>query len=33
MKNILIERNEKNDPVKTKNILSLTMDKGVIPYS
>lgn len=33
LKSILAERKEKNDPIKTKNILSLTMDKGVIPYS
>jgi type I restriction enzyme S subunit len=30
---LLAERNEKNDPIKTDNILSLTMDRGVIPYS
>jgi len=33
LKSILTERKEKNDPIKTKDILSLTMDKGVIPYS
>lgn len=33
LKNILLERKESNNPVKTKNILSLTNDKGVIPYS
>jgi type I restriction enzyme S subunit len=33
LKSILIERKEKNDPIKTTYILSLTMDKGVIPYS
>lgn len=32
LKNILFERNEKNDPIKTNEILSLTIDKGVIPY-
>jgi type I restriction enzyme S subunit len=33
IKSILAERIEKNDPIKTTDILSLTMDKGVIPYS
>lgn len=33
LKNILIERNESNKPVKTDFILSLTNDRGVIPYS
>jgi len=33
LKAILQERNEKNNPVKTKNILSLCMYRGVIPYS
>lgn len=33
LKNILLERKENNNPVKTKNILSLTNDRGVIPYS
>jgi type I restriction enzyme S subunit len=33
VKSILVERIEKNDPIKTKDILSLTMDRGVIPYS
>lgn len=32
IKNVLQERKEKNDPIKTTEILSLTMDKGVIPY-
>ncbi|MBS5937604.1 restriction endonuclease subunit S [Clostridium sp.] len=32
LKAILEERNEKNLPIKSDNILSLTMDKGVIPY-
>ncbi|MCV2231218.1 restriction endonuclease subunit S [Acholeplasma manati] len=33
IKNILIERNESNNPIKTDFILSLTNDRGVIPYS
>lgn len=33
LKNVLYERKENNNPVKTENILSLTNDKGVIPYS
>lgn len=33
LKNILVERKENNNPVKTDNILSLTNEKGVIPYS
>ncbi|MFA7435412.1 MAG: restriction endonuclease subunit S [Bacilli bacterium] len=33
LKNVLIERNESNKPVKTDFILSLTNDRGVIPYS
>ncbi|MFH5836726.1 restriction endonuclease subunit S [Proteiniclasticum sp. C24MP] len=33
IKNILIERKEMNKPVKTDFILSLTNDRGVIPYS
>ena len=33
LKSILAERKEKNDPIKSANILSLTMDRGVIPYS
>ncbi|MFS0753486.1 restriction endonuclease subunit S [Noviherbaspirillum sp. 1P10PC] len=33
IKSILCERIEKNDPVKTTFILSLTMEQGVIPYS
>ena len=28
----IIEINEKNDPIKMTNILSLTKDKGVLPY-
>lgn len=33
MKYILKERKEKNDPIKTDYILSLMIEKGVIPYS
>lgn len=33
IKVILNERKEKNDPIKTSEILSLTIDRGVIPYS
>lgn len=33
LKSILAERIEKNDPIKTNNILSLTIDRGVIPYA
>lgn len=33
LKSVLMERNEKNDPIKTRNILSLCMYRGVIPYS
>jgi type I restriction enzyme S subunit len=33
LKNVLIERKESNKPVKTDFILSLTNDRGVIPYS
>lgn len=32
LKAILKERNEKNIPIKSENILSLTIDRGVIPY-
>lgn len=32
LKSVLIERNESNKPVKTDFILSLTNDRGVIPY-
>ncbi|MGO4771110.1 restriction endonuclease subunit S [Flavobacterium sp. W22_SRS_FK3] len=32
-KNILIERNEKNQPIKSKEILSLSIDKGVTLYA
>ena len=30
---MLIQRKEKNDPIQTRDILSLTLDRGVIPYS
>lgn len=30
---IFIDRNEKNDPIKTKDILSLSIAEGVTPYS
>lgn len=33
LKSILAERNENNNPVKTDFILSLTNDRGVIPYT
>lgn len=33
LKNVLNERKENNNPIKTDNILSLTNDRGVIPYS
>lgn len=33
LKNILTERNEKNNPIKTKEILSLSIDKGVTLYA
>lgn len=33
LKNILTERNEKNDPIRTKEILSLSIDKGVTLYA
>lgn len=33
LKNVLVDRNEANEPVKTDFILSLTNDRGVIPYS
>lgn len=32
LKNVLQERNVSNNPIKTKTILSLTNDRGVIPY-
>lgn len=33
LKYILSERKEKNDPIVTKNILSLSVEKGVFPYA
>ncbi len=33
VKALLAERKEKNDPIKTTNILSLCMYRGVIPYA
>lgn len=33
IKAVLVDRNESNNPVKTDFILSLTNDKGVIPYA
>lgn len=33
LKNLLKERKEKNDPIQTKEVLSLLKDRGVIPYS
>ena len=33
LKKFLIERNEKNSPIKTDNLLSVTMYQGVIPVS
>lgn len=33
LKSILVERNENNNPVRTDFILSLTKDRGVIPYT
>lgn len=33
LKQILIERKEKNDPIKTDKILSLSIERGVFPYS
>ena len=30
---VLAQRKEKNNPIKTTNILSLCLDKGVIPYA
>lgn len=33
LKNILTERNEKNDPIITREILSLSIDKGVTLYA
>lgn len=33
IKAIFNERKENNDPIKTRDILSLTNDRGVIPYA
>lgn len=33
LKRVLSDRKENNEPIKTNNILSLTIEKGVIPYS
>ncbi len=33
LKRVLADRKENNEPIKTSNILSLTIEKGVIPYS
>ncbi|CEN77901.1 restriction endonuclease subunit S [Paraclostridium sordellii] len=33
LKRVLADRKENNDPIKTNFILSLTIEKGVIPYS
>ncbi|HHF7022340.1 restriction endonuclease subunit S [Streptococcus mutans] len=33
LKNVLKERNEKNSPIKTREVLSLMKNGGVIPYS
>ncbi len=33
LKQILVERNEKNNPIKSKNLLSLSIERGVFPYS
>ena len=33
IKYIFMERKEMNNPIKSKNLISLTMDKGVIPHS
>ena len=30
---VLVERKENNDPIKTKNILSLSLHDGVVPYA
>ena len=32
MGSVLVDRNEKNDPIKTDNILSLSLHDGVLPY-
>lgn len=33
VKQILAERNEKNNPIKSTNLLSLSIERGVFPYS
>ena len=33
LRGLLVERKEKNDPIKTANILSLSLQSGVIPYA
>lgn len=33
LKQILVERNEKNNPIKSMNLLSLSIERGVFPYS
>lgn len=33
IKQVLIERKEKNEPIKTEDILSLSIERGVFPYS
>ena len=33
IKYVFMQRKEMNNPIKSKNLISLTMDKGVIPYS
>lgn len=33
LKKVLAERNEKNNPIKSENILSLSIERGIFPYS
>lgn len=33
LKQILVERNEKNSPIKSNNLLSLSIERGIFPYS
>lgn len=33
LKSVLVERNEKNNPIKTTDLLSLSIERGVFPYS
>lgn len=33
LKQILVERNEKNSPIKSDNLLSLSIERGIFPYS